>query len=76
MYDDGATWWNPEFDEAIIACRSILGLLHYRGIVDSLNNRDDVAAALKKIEPFSDMAERRALARHRALEDEATRNGD
>lgn len=51
--------FSKDFDEAIIAARSILGLLHYRGLVDSDMNREDVAKALTKITPFSAEAEQR-----------------
>ena len=59
---------DPDFDAALIAVRSILGLLHYRGLVDSEQNRADVAAALDKITPFSREAEQRAMSRHRQRE--------
>lgn len=55
---------DPKRDEAIIACRSILGLLHHRGLVDSDRNREDVAKALDLIKPYSDEAEQRAMRAH------------
>jgi hypothetical protein len=44
---------DPALVEALISSYSILSLLHHRGLVDSQFNRDDVAAALTKLEPFA-----------------------
>lgn len=44
--------------DALISSYSILSLLHHRGLVNSQFNRDDVAAALRKLEPFALAAER------------------
>ena len=41
-----------ELAEALCAADSILGLLHYRGLVDSEWNREDVAKALDKVTKF------------------------
>jgi hypothetical protein len=49
---------DPALVEALISSYSILSLLHHRGLVDSQFNRDDVAAALTKLEPFAKAAER------------------
>jgi hypothetical protein len=49
---------DPKLKEALIACRSILGRLHHQGlIIDNETNRQDVADALRKIQPYSDFAE-------------------
>lgn len=49
-------------DEALISAYSILSLLHYRGLVDSERNRQDVEKAMDKIRPFASEAERRVMA--------------
>jgi hypothetical protein len=56
--DEGMTRDDPALVEALISSYSILSLLHHRGLVDSQFNRDDVAAALNKLEPFAKAAER------------------
>lgn len=55
---------DPSLDEAVIACRSILSLLHYRGLVDTEQNRADVENALTLIHPFSTDAEQRHMRAH------------
>jgi hypothetical protein len=52
---------NPERDEAIVSAYSILSLLHHRGLVDSKPNREDVEAAMNKLQPFSKKAEARMM---------------
>lgn len=47
---------DPALLEALISAYSILSLLHYRGLVDSEWNREDVEKALNKIQPFADAA--------------------
>jgi hypothetical protein len=56
--DEGTTRDDPALVEALISSYSILSLLHHRGLVNSQFNRDDVAAALIKLEPFAKVAER------------------
>lgn len=46
-------------DDALISAYSILSLLHYRGLVDSEHNREDVLNALEKLRPFALEAEQR-----------------
>lgn len=43
----------PEVYDALVACDAVLSLLHHRGIVDSEYNREDIAAALKKVQRFT-----------------------
>ena len=57
---------DPEFDEAVVGAYSILSLLHYRGLVDSKWNREDVEKAARKLHPFAQEAERRMRAAHEA----------
>lgn len=48
-----------ELREAMTAADSILSLLHHRGLVDSQDNREDVAAALLKVRRFESFYLRR-----------------
>ena len=49
---------------AIISAYSILSLLHYRGLVDSDFNREDVKTGLEKLQPFAENGWRRVMADH------------
>jgi hypothetical protein len=51
-------------DDALISAYSILSLLHYRGLIDSDLNREDVKKALNALRPFTKEAERRVMAEH------------
>lgn len=48
-------------DDALISTYSILSLLHYRGLIDSDLNREDVKKALDALQPFVKEAERRVM---------------
>lgn len=52
---------DPALLEALVSGYSILSLLHHRGLVDSPMNRQDVAAALDKLQPFAKAAEQRMM---------------
>jgi len=52
---------DPALLEALVSSYSILSLLHHRGLKDSPMNREDVAAALGKLEPFALAAEQRMM---------------
>ena len=57
---------DPALLDALVSSYSILSLLRHRGLVDSQWNREDVAAALEKLEPFAKAAEQRIIANRKA----------
>lgn len=54
-------------DDTVIDVYSILSLLHYRGLVDNVNNREDVERVMKKVQPFARAAEMRVMRRREEL---------